>query len=104
MVGELKNGQVREYTIQPRDFGLQECENAALRVSNASESKARVLQALAGTPGPVLDVVLVNSGAALYAADVVPSIAAGVERAREVVSSGVGRSRLDQFVTFTRTL
>ena len=73
-------------------------------MTDAAESKARVLQALAGTPGPVLDVVLVNAGAALYAADVVPSIAAGVERAREAVASGAARARLDRFVTFTRTL
>ena len=104
MVGELKDGQVREYTIHPNDFGLPECENAALKVADAAESKARVLQALAGTPGPVLDVVLVNAGAALYAADVVPTIAAGVERAREAVASGAARARLDRFVTFTRTL
>jgi anthranilate phosphoribosyltransferase len=104
MVGELREGQVREYTIHPRDFGLDECENAVLKVADASESKARVLQALAGTPGPVLDVVLINAGAALYAADVVPTIAAGVERAREAVTSGAARARLDRFVTFTRTL
>jgi anthranilate phosphoribosyltransferase len=104
MVGELRDGQVREYTIHPSDFGLQECENEALRVADAAESKARVLQALAGTPGPVLDVVLINAGAALYAADVVPSIGAGVERAREAVASGAARTRLERFVTFTRTL
>src|SRR5688572_26595346 len=104
MVGELREGQVREYTIHPNDFGLQECENAALKVSDAAESKARVLQALAGTPGPVLDVVLVNAGAALYAADVVPTIAAGVERAREAVTSGAARAKLDRFVTFTHRL
>src|SRR5690606_30034510 len=95
MVGELKDGQVREDTIHPHDFGLRECENEALRVGDAAESKARVLQALAGASGPVLDVVLLNAGAALYAADVVPTIAAGVERAREVVTSGAARSRLD---------
>ncbi|MCC7082531.1 MAG: anthranilate phosphoribosyltransferase [Burkholderiales bacterium] len=104
MVGELRDGEVREYTIHPHDFGLQECENAALKVADSAESKARVLQALAGTPGPVLDVVLVNAGAALYAADVVPTIASGVERAREAVASGSARAKLDRFVTFTRTL
>jgi anthranilate phosphoribosyltransferase len=104
MVGELRDGQVREYTIHPNDFGMQECESAALKVADAAESKARVLQALAGTPGPVLDVVVINAGAALYAADVVPSIALGVERARDAVASGAARAKLDRFVTFTRSL
>jgi anthranilate phosphoribosyltransferase len=104
MVGELKDGTVREYTIHPRDFGLQECENEAFKVTDAAQSKARVLQALAGTPGPVLDIVLLNAGAALYAADVTASIAAGIDCAREVVRNGSARAKLDRFVAFTRTL
>ncbi|MCC6533203.1 MAG: anthranilate phosphoribosyltransferase [Burkholderiales bacterium] len=103
MVGELKDGTVREYTVCPRDFGLQEHGVEALKVADAAESKTRVAQALAGTPGPILDVVLLNAGAALYAADVVPSIQTGVERARAAVMSGAARAKLDQFITFTRT-
>jgi anthranilate phosphoribosyltransferase len=103
MVGELKDGSVREYTIRPCDFGIAEHELAALKVTDAAQSKERVLQALHGVPGPVLDVVLLNAGAALYAADVEPSIAAGIERARRTVASGAARAKLDQFVTFTRS-
>jgi anthranilate phosphoribosyltransferase len=73
-------------------------------VANAAESKERVIQALAGAPGPVLDIVLLNAGAALYAADVAPSIADGVERARKAVASGAARAKLDQFVGFTSSL
>jgi len=104
MVGELKDGAIREYTIHPREFGLQAHGLAPLKVANAAESKERVLQALTGAPGPVTDVVLLNAGAALYAADVAGSIADGVERARAVVASGAARAKLDQFVGFTRNL
>jgi anthranilate phosphoribosyltransferase len=101
LVGELKDGTVREYSISPQQFGVPEHDVAALKVANTTESKERVLEALAGTSGPVLNIVLLNAGAALYAADVAPSIAAGIERARAVVASGAARAKLDQFVTFT---
>jgi anthranilate phosphoribosyltransferase len=104
LVGELRDGEVTEYSIRPRDFGLQERGVAALKVADAAESKVRVMEALQGAPGPALDVVLLNAGAALYAADVVPSIAVGVESARAAVLSGAARDKLDQFVTFTRTV
>jgi anthranilate phosphoribosyltransferase len=102
LVGELKDGAVREYTIQPQDFGLQVADPKALRVANAAESKERILQALGGEPGPVRDVVVLNAGAALYAANVAGSIGEGVERARAVKASGAARAKLDQFVAFTR--
>jgi len=104
MIGELKDGTVREYTIHPREFGLATCEIEVLKVANAAESKERIAQALAGTAGPVLDIVLLNAGAALYAADVASSIADGVARARAAVASGAARAKLDQFVSFTRGL
>jgi anthranilate phosphoribosyltransferase len=104
MIGELRDGEVSEYSIRPRDFGMQECDADVLKVSDSAESKARVMEAVQGVPGPALDVVLLNAGAALYAADVASSIAAGVERARAAVASGAARAKLDQFVTFTRTV
>ena len=103
MVGELKGGEVKEYTVRPSDFGIKEQDVATLKVADAAESKVRVMEAIGGTPGPALDVVLLNAGAALYAADVVPSIAAGIEKARAAIASGAARAKLDQFVTFTRT-
>jgi len=104
MVGELKDGVVTEYRVRPTDFGLAECDMAALKVADAAESKERVMEAISGKSGPALDVVLLNAGAALYAADVAPSIAAGIERARAAVTSGAARAKLDQFVTFTRSV
>jgi anthranilate phosphoribosyltransferase len=102
MVGELKDGTIREYTIHPRDFGLAVADVQALKVSNAAESKERIAQALSGEAGPVRDIVVLNAGAALYAANVAATIAAGVEQARAAIASGAARAKLDQFIACTR--
>jgi len=104
LVGELRNDQVREYEIHPQQFGLAIGGGAALRVNDAGESRTRVLAALGGEPGPVGDIVLLNSGAALYVAGVADSIAQGIERARDAVASGAARAKLDQFVAATHQI
>ncbi|MDY7577868.1 anthranilate phosphoribosyltransferase [Herbaspirillum sp. RTI4] len=104
MVGELINGEIHEYEIHPEDFGLTMSASRNLQVANASESKQRVFEALAGTPGPAHDIVALNAAAALYAAGVAPSIADGLERARTVIASGAARAKLDQFVQVTQQL
>lgn len=104
LVGELRDGTVREYELTPEQFGFARATPREFAVANATESKTRVLAALDNTPGPVRDIVLLNAGAALYAADLADSIAAGVARAGEVVASGAARARLDQFVAATRRL
>jgi anthranilate phosphoribosyltransferase len=101
-VGELHQGQVREYQIRPGDFGMKETPIEALRVADAQESKTRLLEALEDRPGPARDVVALNAGAALYAAGVSDSIAAGVALARATLASGAARKRLDQFVAATK--
>ena len=102
LVGELKDGKVREYQIHPEDFGLAMVSNRNLKVANAAESKAMVLEALGDVPGTPREIVTLNAGVALYAADVVDSIGAGIARAREVIASGAARERLDRFVAFTQ--
>ena len=102
LVGELKDGQVKEYSIHPEDFGLPVYDQRSLRAADGEESKAKMMQALDNVDGPVRDIVLLNAGAALYAADVVESVGRGVERARDAVSSGAARAKLDQFVAATR--
>ncbi|MCZ2441635.1 MAG: anthranilate phosphoribosyltransferase [Burkholderiales bacterium] len=104
LVGELKDGQVREYSIHPSDFGLPVYDSRVLRVADKDESVQCIRRALAGEDGPVRDVVLLNAGAALYCADVVPSIEDGVRRAREAVASGAAAARLAQFVAVTQRL
>lgn len=103
LVGELKDGAVREYTIHPQEFGLSTCDIEALKVANATESKSRIERALSGESGPARDIVILNAGAALYAAEVAGSIADGVERARAAIDSGAARAKLDQFVAFSRS-
>jgi len=104
LVGELRNGEVREYEIHPRDFGLDSASSDALRVENAAQSRERVLEVLENRPGPARDSVLLNAGAALYAADLAQTIAAGVEKAREAIACGAARAKLDRFVAATRRM
>ena len=104
MVGELKNGEVREYEIHPEDFGLSMVSNRGLRVGNAAESRAMVLEALENTPGTPREIVVLNAGVALYAADVAGSIDDGIRMAREAIASGAAKARLDAFVAATRRL
>ncbi|TWC62098.1 anthranilate phosphoribosyltransferase [Herbaspirillum sp. SJZ099] len=104
MVGELVNGEIREYEIHPEDFGLSMFASRNLQVANAAESKEKIFEALAGKPGPVHDIVLLNSATALYAAGAVPSIAAGLDKARATIACGAARAKLDQFVQVTRQL
>jgi anthranilate phosphoribosyltransferase len=104
MVGELKDGSVREYEIHPEDFGLNMVSNRGLKVGNALESKAMVLEALDNLDGTPREIVVFNAGVALYAANVAESISDGIARARSAVASGAARSKLDHFVATTRKL
>jgi anthranilate phosphoribosyltransferase len=104
MVGELVNGEIREYEIHPEDFGLAMISSRNLKVANAAESQARVLEALRGEPGPAHDIVALNAGTALYAAGVASSIEEGLQKARAAIASGAALAKLDQFVSVTRQL
>jgi anthranilate phosphoribosyltransferase len=102
MVGELKNGEVSEYEIHPEDFGLTMASNRALRVETPAQSKAMLEAVLAGERGAATDIVALNAGAALYAADVAPTLAAGVAMAQAAIADGSARDKLDAFVAFTK--
>lgn len=104
MVGELRNGEVREYEIHPDDFGLRMESNRAIRVRSPAESRAMLIEALDDAPGAARDIVALNAGAALYAADVAESIGEGYERAREVIKSGAARAKIDELVHFTQAV
>jgi anthranilate phosphoribosyltransferase len=104
MVGELVNGEIREYEIHPEDFGLAMIASRNLKVADAAESKARIMEALRGEPGPAHDIVALNAGTALYAAGVAASIEDGLQRARTAIASGAALAKLDQFVNVTRQL
>ena len=98
LVGELKNGEITEYEIHPEDFGLSMSSNRALRVETPEQSKAMLLGVLGGEHGAARDIVVLNTAAALYAANVVDSIQAGTERASVAIDSGAAKGKLEQLV------
>ena len=102
LVGELRNGEIREYEIHPEDFGMAMASNRALRVETPEESVAMLRGVLDNQPGAARDIVLLNAGAALYAANVASSIGEGISRAREALDSGAARAKLAQFISFTQ--
>jgi anthranilate phosphoribosyltransferase len=104
LVGELRDGVVREYEVEPEDFGLAMASSRNLRVANADESKVMLLQALQGHAGVPHDIVCLNAGAALYTADVVGSIGDGITLARATIASGAAHAKMQAFVAETRRL
>ena len=104
MVGELVNGEIREYEIHPEDFGMQMIASRNLRVANAAESKMRMMEALRGEPGAAYDIVALNAATALYAAGVADSIEDGLKRARAAITSGAALNKIQQFVDVTQSL
>jgi anthranilate phosphoribosyltransferase len=104
LVAELKDGVVREYAIHPEDFGFTMASNRQLRVEGPEQSRQMLLGVLDGQPGPARDIVLLNAGAALYAANVAGSLVEGIEKAEAVLDSGAARAKLDAFVQTTQSL
>ena len=104
LVGELKNGEITEYEIHPEDFGLQMASNRALKVETPEQSRDMLLGVLAGDAGPAREIVCLNAGVALYAANVVPTMAEGIAQARAAIDAGAAKAKLDQLVTRTHAL
>ena len=104
LVGELKNGEISEYEIHPEDFGLPMASNRALKVETPQESLALMHQVLGNERGAARDIVILNAGAALYAANVAGSIADGIAKARAAIESGAAKAKLEQLVRVSKTL
>ncbi|MDY0056684.1 MAG: anthranilate phosphoribosyltransferase [Methyloversatilis sp.] len=102
-VGELRDGEVREYTVHPSEVGLAVHALDTLRVADVQASRDMLLAALDGTHPPARDIVLLNAGASLYVSGVADSLRDGVDRAREAVESGAARQRLDKLVELSRS-
>jgi anthranilate phosphoribosyltransferase len=96
LVGELKNGEITEYEFHPEDFAMPMASNRALRVETAEQSKAMLLGVLDNQPGAARDIVILNAGAALYAANVAASMAEGIVLARRAIESGAAKAKLAQ--------
>ncbi len=101
LVGELRNGEVTEYVVRPEQFGLPTHDISTLRVNTVEESRERLIKVLDNVPGPERDIVMLNAGAAIYAADVAQSLEEGINRAREAIESGRARAKLDELVAFS---
>ncbi|TCV02968.1 anthranilate phosphoribosyltransferase [Paracandidimonas soli] len=104
MVGELVDGEIREYEIHPEDFGMSMVSNRSIKVSNRDESAAMVREALDNIPGPARDIVGFNAGLAIYAGNRASSIADGLKQAFDTIASGAARAKLEAFCTYTKTL
>ncbi len=104
LVGELRHGEISEYEIHPEDFGLTMASNRALRVDTPEASRAMLLGVLERRPDPALkaatDIVCLNAGVALYAANVVPDMKAGIALARQTLDSGAALAKLEQLKAF----
>ncbi len=99
-IAELKDGKVTEYTVNPTQFGLKIHALKSIRVENAEQSKAMILDVLngkagAGTQSAAREIVLMNAGAAIYVAGVVNSLQAGIQKAAEVIDSGAALQKLN---------
>jgi anthranilate phosphoribosyltransferase len=104
MVGELKDGKVTEYEIHPEDFGLSMASNRSFKVGDAAQSQALIDAVLADEAGAARDIVMLNAGVALYAADLAKTMGEGVAMARDAIASGKARGKREQFVAATRAL
>jgi anthranilate phosphoribosyltransferase len=101
MVAELKDGEVREYRIHPRQFGIPVSALQHIQVADAARSRALLLAALSNEQSPARDIVAANAGAAIYVCGLADSLESGVEKARGVLASGAARRKLDELVEFS---
>ncbi|MFM6985344.1 MAG: anthranilate phosphoribosyltransferase, partial [Hydrogenophaga sp.] len=107
MVGELRNGDIAEYEVHPEDFGLTMASSRALRVDTPEDSKAMLMGVLENRDDPALkaarDIVALNAGVALYAANVAPDMAQGIALARRTLESGAAAAKLRELQAFTQS-
>jgi anthranilate phosphoribosyltransferase len=103
-VAELKDGEIRRYSIRPEDYGLRRSPVDALRVQSAAESLAMLRGVLEDKPGPARDIVVLNAGGAIYVSGVTDSLAEGIRWADNAIISGEARNRLDRLVVLSQGL
>jgi len=103
-VAELRDGQVRVFTIQPEQFGLKRGDTSKLAVTGPGQSLAMIESALNNEAGPARDIVALNAGAAIYVAGLAPDLGEGIRTALGVIASGAARSKLRDLVTLSKGL
>ena len=100
-MGELKHGEITEYSIKPEDFGLKTAPIETIQAQDSVQSREMLMSVLDNQPGPALDVVLLNAGAAIYVAGVAGSLEQGVEKARTAIESGAAKAKLRELIEFS---
>jgi anthranilate phosphoribosyltransferase len=103
-IAELKNGNISTYTVTPEQFGLSRSSLATLAVSDAQSSLIVVKSVLDNQPGPARDIVALNAGAAIYAADLCDSLQDGVNRALQVIADGSANAKLTALIGYSGTV
>jgi len=103
-VSELKDGVITTYTISPEQFGIARAALSELAVDGAQSSLAMVKSVLDNKAGAARDIVLLNAGAAIYAANITDSLAAGIDKARQVIESGAARAKFDALIAYSKNL
>jgi anthranilate phosphoribosyltransferase len=104
LVGELKDGEIREYEIHPEDFGMVMASNRTLKVATAEDSRAMLMGVLNNQAGPAKDIVALNAGVALYAANVAKSMQAGIQLAQAAIESGAAKAKLEALSALSKRL
>ena len=102
-VGELKNGCINVYSLQPEDFGFKTSSIASIRVDDSAQAKAMLLSVLENIPGPALDIVSLNAGAAIYVAGIADTLEQGINKAKQVIENGAALSKLQQLIEFSNS-
>ena len=102
-VAELKDGQVLTYIINPEQFGFKRASLKDLAVTDAASSLVMVESVLNNTTSPAKDIVLLNAGAAIYAANIMHTLAEGIQKAQEVIASGAARAKFDALIAYSKT-
>ncbi|SEA16076.1 anthranilate phosphoribosyltransferase [Nitrosospira multiformis] len=101
LVGELRHGQILEYTIRPEDFGMKAARIETIQAHDTAQSAEMLGAVLNNQPGPPRDIVLLNAGATIYVAGIAESLAQGVKKAHAAIESGAARKKLQELVEFS---
>ena len=103
-VAELKHGFVTEYSIEPKQFGIDSASIETMQVTNTVESKDMMLAVLENHSGPARDIVILNAAAAIYVSGLATDMWGGVAKAREMIETGKAKAKLDLLVKFSQAL
>ncbi len=103
-VAELRNGEISTYTITPEEFGMQRAGLDSLAVADAAQSLAMIEAVFDNRPGPARDIVCLNAGAAIYAADLMATLQQGVDLASEVIASGKAKQTFASLIKASNTV